>query len=136
MSLGAWLHKQDHSFEKRKEQEGMTETRPKKPWKSICGARTRRGHPCQCKPVRRGRCRLHGGASTGPTTTAGKAQSTENLKRARDALNSPLYSEARRERALKGWKTRRRTAERRQLIEAGGRAGMAAWWFMALEKMC
>lgn len=113
----------------------MTEmARRTKPWKPICAARTRRGRPCQCKPVRGGRCRLHGGASTGPTTAEGKAQSTENLKRARAALNSPLHAEARRERALKGWKTRRRAAARRRLIEDGRRAGMPAWWFVALEK--
>ncbi|NEX19760.1 hypothetical protein G3480_05430 [Thiorhodococcus mannitoliphagus] len=113
----------------------MTETvSRKKPGKPICGARTRRGTRCQCKPVRGGRCKLHGGASTGPTTTEGKAQSTENLKRARAALNSPLHAEARRERALKGWKTRRRAAERRRLIELGRQAGMSAWWFVAVEK--
>ena len=113
----------------------MTETTSrKKPWKPTCGARTRRGHPCQCKPARGRRCRLHGGASTGPTTAAGKAQSTENLKQARAALNSPLHAEIRRERALKGWKTRRRAAERRRLIEEGQRAGMPTWWFVALEK--
>jgi hypothetical protein len=32
-----------------------------------CGARTRRGTPCQRHGLgRKGRCRLHGGASTGP----------------------------------------------------------------------
>ncbi|WP_328804745.1 HGGxSTG domain-containing protein [Noviherbaspirillum galbum] len=33
----------------------------------ICGARNRQGLPCQCKKLyRSGRCRFHGGLSTGP----------------------------------------------------------------------
>ncbi len=37
-----------------------------------CGARTRRGTPCQCPAMRnKQRCRLHGGASTGPRTKKG-----------------------------------------------------------------
>ena len=30
-----------------------------------CGARTRSGSPCQSPAMRNGRCRMHGGASTG-----------------------------------------------------------------------
>ena len=43
--------------------------------KRLCGAKTRSGHPCR-KPAlkRKRRCRLHGGASTGPKTAAGKAR--------------------------------------------------------------
>lgn len=37
-----------------------------------CGATTRRGTPCRRAPSPNGRCRLHGGASTGPRTTQGK----------------------------------------------------------------
>ena len=36
-----------------------------------CGARNRRGLPCQCPAMANGRCRLHGGLSTGPKTAAG-----------------------------------------------------------------
>jgi hypothetical protein len=36
-----------------------------------CGARNRRGTPCQCPAMRNGRCRLHGGLSTGPKTREG-----------------------------------------------------------------
>src|SRR5262245_21359872 len=36
-----------------------------------CGAKTRRGTPCQGPAMRNGRCRMHGGASTGPRTAAG-----------------------------------------------------------------
>src|SRR5215831_13673653 len=43
-----------------------------------CGARTRRGTPCQCPAMRNGRCRLHGGLSTGPKT----AEGIERIRRA------------------------------------------------------
>ena len=36
-----------------------------------CGAKNRRGTPCQCPAMPNGRCRLHGGLSTGPKTPAG-----------------------------------------------------------------
>ena len=36
-----------------------------------CGAKNRRGTPCQCPAMPNGRCRLHGGLSTGAKTTAG-----------------------------------------------------------------
>ena len=40
-----------------------------------CGAKTRRGTACR-RPAskRNGRCRLHGGASTGPRTEQGRAK--------------------------------------------------------------
>ncbi|HSW40838.1 MAG TPA: HGGxSTG domain-containing protein [Acidobacteriota bacterium] len=36
-----------------------------------CKAKTRRGKPCQCPAMKNGRCRLHGGLSTGPNTREG-----------------------------------------------------------------
>jgi hypothetical protein len=40
-----------------------------------CGARTRQGAPCRRKGLgKNGRCRNHGGASTGPKTDAGRAR--------------------------------------------------------------
>lgn len=36
-----------------------------------CGAKTRLGTRCQCPAMPNGRCRLHGGLSTGPRTAAG-----------------------------------------------------------------
>src|SRR5579871_6236781 len=37
-----------------------------------CGAKTRRGTPCQCPAIaNKARCRLHGGLSTGPKTWEG-----------------------------------------------------------------
>src|SRR5262245_2616983 len=40
-----------------------------------CGACTRAGHPCRQPAMASGRCRLHGGKSTGPRTAAGLARS-------------------------------------------------------------
>jgi hypothetical protein len=40
-----------------------------------CGAKTRAGHPCKKAAMKgRERCRNHGGASTGPRTTEGRAR--------------------------------------------------------------
>jgi len=36
-----------------------------------CGAKTRRNNPCLSPAMKNGRCRLHGGLSTGPRTRAG-----------------------------------------------------------------
>jgi hypothetical protein len=36
-----------------------------------CGARARAGHPCRSPAMRNGRCRMHGGLSTGPRTPEG-----------------------------------------------------------------
>lgn len=36
-----------------------------------CGAKNRRGTTCQCPAMPNGRCRLHGGLSTGPKTPEG-----------------------------------------------------------------
>lgn len=49
-----------------------------------CGARTRSGHPCKRTDLyRSGRCRMHGGMSTGPRTEAGKVRSSINGKAAK-----------------------------------------------------
>ncbi len=56
-----------------------------------CGAKTRAGGKCQAPAVwdkakdkpRNGRCRMHGGLSTGPKTPEGKARSLACLKRTR-----------------------------------------------------
>jgi hypothetical protein len=39
-----------------------------------CGAKNRRGSPCQCPAMANGRCRIHGGLSTGPKTAEGIAR--------------------------------------------------------------
>src|SRR5467141_1904885 len=40
-----------------------------------CGAKTRRQTKCQAPAMKNGRCRMHGGASTGPRTPEGLARS-------------------------------------------------------------
>ena len=40
-----------------------------------CGAKTRQGNACQAPAMPNGRCRLHGGKSTGPRTPEGLARS-------------------------------------------------------------
>ncbi len=45
----------------------------------ICGAKTRAGHPCKRIDLyRNGRCKFHGGMSTGPVTVEGKKRSALN----------------------------------------------------------
>lgn len=36
-----------------------------------CGAKTRKGTPCKSPAMKNGRCRMHGGKSTGPKTPEG-----------------------------------------------------------------
>lgn len=44
-----------------------------------CGAKTKAGHPCKQKALYiSGRCKWHGGCSTGPKTEAGKEQARIN----------------------------------------------------------
>ena len=43
-----------------------------------CGAKTRAGHPCGRYAMPNGRCRMHGGLSTGPKTPEG----LERIRRA------------------------------------------------------
>lgn len=53
----------------------------------ICGAKTRSGTPCQRKDLLNGgRCRLHGGLSTGPKTLEGKRRSALNTGRTYEQL--------------------------------------------------
>ena len=33
--------------------------------RALCGAKTRQGSPCKGLPMKNGRCRMHGGPSTG-----------------------------------------------------------------------
>jgi len=49
-----------------------------------CGAKTRKGTPCKGPAMVNGRCRLHGGKSTGPRTPEGLARSRKaNFKHGR-----------------------------------------------------
>lgn len=62
--------------------ENMTPTHPALPEElrdMRCGAKTRAGTPCQRRDLcNSGRCRLHGGMSTGPRTNIGKIRSSMN----------------------------------------------------------
>ena len=40
-----------------------------------CGAKTRKGTPCKSPAMKNGRCRMHGGKSTGPKTLEGLERS-------------------------------------------------------------
>ena len=54
---------------------------------AFCNARTRAGKPCRALGLPgTGRCKWHGGKSTGPTTPEGKAQVARNLVKARAKL--------------------------------------------------
>ena len=49
-----------------------------------CGARRKRdGQPCAAKPLVNGRCKYHGGMSTGPRTPTGRARALANLRQNR-----------------------------------------------------
>ena len=49
--------------------------------KARCGAYARStGKPCKAQALANGRCRNHGGMSTGPKTLEGKARALANLK--------------------------------------------------------
>ncbi|HIA03093.1 MAG TPA: hypothetical protein EYN66_14505 [Myxococcales bacterium] len=51
-----------------------------------CGAKTRAGHPCGRYAMPNGRCRLHGGLSTGPKTPEGLERSRKaNWKHGRNS---------------------------------------------------
>ncbi len=62
----------------------------------MCGAHARStGQPCQAKGLANGRCKNHGGLSTGPTSFAGKM--------AVSAAASQRMASGQRERALAGF---------------------------------
>jgi len=64
--------------------------------KSTCGAHARTtGAPCMAKPLPNGRCKLHGGMSTGPKTAEGR-------KVIADAMHQRMAS-GQRKRVLEGF---------------------------------
>ena len=87
-----------------------------------CGARTRCGTAC-LRPANKknGRCRLHGGASTGPRTMDGLARiSTSNLRHGeftKDKLQK------RRASAAKGQEIRKELRQMERELIAGGLLG-------------
>ena len=55
-----------------------------------CGAKTRKGTPCkQLGIYENGRCKLHGGLSTGPTTEEGKRRSALNGLKPKQKKRTP-----------------------------------------------
>ncbi len=72
-----------------------------------CGAKTRHGTPCRTAAMPNGRCRMHGGKSTGPRTP-------EGLERLRAARTKHGGRSRATEEALRQMRTLRRTA--RQLL--------------------
>jgi hypothetical protein len=58
------------------ERERRLETFPRSA-RPRCGAKTKAGTACMAQALRNGRCPLHGGLSTGPTTPEGKAKRAE-----------------------------------------------------------
>jgi len=52
---------------------------------ATCGAKTRAGTPCRSHPMANGRCRMHGGASTGP-------RDPSKLRGNRNAVKFGTYS--------------------------------------------
>jgi len=73
--------------------------------KQKCGAHARStGNPCQAKALANGRCKNHGGMSTGPTSFAGKLAVAE--------ATSKRMASGQRERALEGF---------HRWLEGGGR---------------
>lgn len=56
----------------------------------MCGAKTRAGHPCKNKQIYpNGRCKFHGGLSTGPRTLEGKRRSALNIGKIYEDLIRP-----------------------------------------------
>jgi len=85
-----------------------------------CGAKTRKGTECQ-RPAnkRNGRCRVHGGASTGPRTEEGRARiSDANLRHGRYTKDK---LEKRRENADKGREIRKELRQLERELIAGGK---------------
>ena len=84
-----------------------------------CGAKTRTGTACQ-RPAnkRNGRCRVHGGASTGPRTEEGRARISEaNLRHGRYTKDK---LEKRRENAAQGRAIKQELRQiERELIKQG-----------------
>lgn len=56
--------------------------RDKGSYRQKCGAMTRKGTPCRCKPLPgKRRCKFHGGLSTGPKTSEGRERIAEAQRR-------------------------------------------------------
>ena len=78
-----------------------------------CGAKTRRGTPCQ-RPAnkRNGRCRLHGGASSGPRTEHGRAKIAAANLRHGEFTQAKIAKRKEDAKVAKGLRDRLRVIER------------------------
>lgn len=80
-----WYRETTRFLERMTETQGPRHSRTRKAERPKCGARCRDGTRCQAPAVwdyendrpRNGRCRMHGGLSTGPRTEEGKRRSRE-----------------------------------------------------------
>jgi hypothetical protein len=87
---------------------------------AICGARTRSGEKCrQLGMVPSGRCRFHGGLSTGPRTPEGR----ERCRRARWKHGGRSKAAIEAERALNAYLRVLRTQVTQVIAQLGGRRG-------------
>jgi hypothetical protein len=78
-----------------------TAMRPAPP--STCGAQTRKGMPCRCKPVPgKRRCKFHGGLSTGPKTAEGRDRIAEAQRKRWQAYRAGLINGSAQPRACHG----------------------------------
>ena len=62
----------------------MQENPDQRTRKPLCGAQTRKGAPCVAPAMLNGRCRNHGGLSTGPQTARGWARTRAGYHAWRD----------------------------------------------------
>ena len=87
-----------------------------------CDAKTRRGTPCQCPANKKnGRCRLHGGASTGAKTEEGRARiSVANLRHGKFTKDK---LERRKANAANGREIRKELRQMERELIAGGLLG-------------
>lgn len=64
--------------------------------KRVCGARKKTGERCRSKELHRGgKCKFHGGLSTGARTPEGKARAIAAMQRGKARWLSEQYAQAR-----------------------------------------
>jgi len=105
----------------------------------VCGARTRRGLPCQRRRLMRGgRCACHGGRSTGPRTADGLQRAVQAMHQVRhtpegalahSALMKRLWADP--EYRIRVLTSRLRAQQRKDFkVAAADRYNLATWhWF-------
>jgi hypothetical protein len=74
-----YIYRGTNPFQKATEPEPRKSIRDDYVRRDYCDARKKNGEPCRQKTLyRRGRCKFHGGLSTGPKTEEGRQQSRIN----------------------------------------------------------